>query len=203
MEHAGVEYKDEHSRDLRLHLFSGAMPLEAFPVLKRAHRRLGEFEVSAAIIGASHAVQVRRGSETITEVLACHVEAVDLFSDQLIGVWHADEIRTEAAPGLEYRFRVDVAALDGVRRRIVRFRESTTAAEQNGAIGLDFQFPQKTLETPETLLLVSTDAVGLRIESIHVYPGEHVAVISETRFGLTAASEDRAASGLMEEVGSR
>lgn len=202
MEHAGVEYKDEHSQDLRLHLFQDPLSLEAFPVLKRANRQLGEFEVDAAIIGASHAVQIRRGSQTITEVLACHVEAVDLYADQLLGVWDAEEIRTEAGDGLDYRFRVDIAPLNGARARISRFRESALTAEQEGAIGLTFRFPQKTAETPETLLRVSADETDLRIESIHVYPGEHAAVISETRLVPRTATSRHAAAELME-VGPR
>jgi len=198
----GVEYKDEHSQDLRLHLFRGPLALEAFPVLERVGRRVGEFEVDACIIGASHAVQIRRGSETLTEVLACHVEAVDLYADRLVGVWRADEIRTKAGDGLDYRFRVDIAPLNGARDRISRFRESAVTAEQEGAIGLTFRFPQKTAETPETLLRVSADETDLRIESIHVYPGEHAAVISETRLVPRTATSRHAAAELME-VGPR
>lgn len=202
VEYAGVEYKDEHSRDLRLHLFRGALELEAFPVLRRAHGRMGEFEVDASIIGASHAVQIRRGSETITEVLACHVEAVDLYADQLVDVWSNASVKARPTPGVDYQFRLDVRPLEGTRSQIARFRESLASANELGSIGLAFQFPQKTMETPETLLRVSAGEKDLRIESVHVYPGEQAAVFSETLLAPFAAGRLDAAEELVE-VGSR
>jgi hypothetical protein len=187
-----LEYKDERSDDLRLHLFRGEVDLEAFQVIKRRCDKIGDFEVDAAIIGASHAVQVRFGDEVFTEVLACSAKAVDLYSDRLDGVWRVeDEVRRQRAPGLEYSFLCEVQPLGAVERCLADLREMIALRDGRGAIGLTFQFPRKTELTPETLLLVRARQGGLHIRSMHIYPHEEVAVVSDTSVTLTVPENRR------------
>ncbi len=187
-----VEYKDERSGDLRLHLFRGELDLEAFQVLERRRRRIGDFSVDAAIIGASHAVQVRFGDEVVTEVLACRTKAVDLFADRLLGVWRIeDEVSRRAAPGLSYEFASLVRPLAGMRNWLADLRETIGLADAAGGIGLTFEFPRKTERAPETLLRVWVQGGGVKIRSIHVYPGEDVAVVSDTSLSAVAVGRTR------------
>ena len=178
---ASIEYKDERSGDLRLHLFRGPLDLEAFQVLERRRMRLGGFDIDASIIGASHAVQVRVGAETVTEALACRTAAVDLFADRLIGVWGVDDaVRRQAAPDVGYEFACEVAPLELAEPRLKELRQAAAGAQAQGAIGLRFRFPRRTERTPETLLRVWVEEGAMRIRSMHVYPGEDVAVTSDT-----------------------
>lgn len=181
-----MEYKDERSDALRLHLFRGEVELDAFPVIRRSLRQLQGFDVDAAIIGASHAVQIRIGAETITEVLACRVEAVDRFADRLEGVWRLGApVDVTLASGAEYACGCEPAPLGRAEARLEQLRQQiqlsqASSSEEPGSIGLTFQFPQRTERTPETLVRVSLEAEALRIHSAHVYPGEDLAVFSET-----------------------
>lgn len=197
-----MEYKDERSEDLRLHLFRGRLNVEAFPVVVRERLRLGAFEADAAIIGASHAVQLRFGEETLTEVLACRVAAVDAFVDRLSGVWRIHEaVGIEPVPGIRYACACEVAPLESSQGLLAEFRGAVESASALGAIGLSFRFPQKTAEPPETLLLVSARDGEMSIRSLHVYPNEGAVVRSETR--LAAAPSVREAGRRLAEVGSR
>lgn len=198
-----MEYKDERSEDLRLHLFRGQLELDAFPVIERRRRLMGGFAVDASIIGASHAVQVGVGGETVTEVLACRVAAVGLFADRLARVCRIDETaRVRSIPGLGYDFSCVVKPLEQARDVLAEFRELVKSADRSGAVGLAFTFPQRTLHTPETLLHVSADEAELTIRSMHVYPGEDVAVVSESSLIVVAVTGVEAAPQLME-VGAR
>jgi len=197
-----VEYKDERSEDLRLHLFGGSLDMEAFPVVIRERRRLGAFEADAAIIGASHAVQVRIGEETLTEVLACRVAAVDAFADRLRGVWRIEEtVGIEPVPGIRYACACEATPLESSQGLLLEFRAAVESAAAAGGIGLGFRFPQRTDEAPETLLHVSAHEGEMSIRSLHVYPNEGAVVRSETR--LTAAPSVREAGRQLLEVGSR
>lgn len=198
-----MEYKDERSEDLRLHLFRGELELAAFPVLERRRMRVGGLFVDASIIGASHAVQIGVGSETITEVLACRVAAVDMYADRLEGAWPIDEtVRMQPAPGLGYAFACEVRPLGPSRAMVEQFHALVDGANGRTAVGLKFRFPQRTVEPPETLLYVTADEGALSIRSLHVYPGEEVGVFSETRLAFTEAAGMDAARELVE-VGRR
>ena len=198
-----MEYKDERSEDLRLHLFRGAIDVEAFSVLARGRRHRDDFAIDASIIGASHAVQVRVGDEIITEVLACRVEAVDLFADRLLGVWKVGEgVILQPSTGLRYGFFCEAAPLGQVEEVVTEIREAVRSADAEGCVGLSFQFPQRTVRTPETLLYVSVQDTELSIRSAHIYPGEDVAVLSETRLTIATTAESELAQQLLE-VGAR
>jgi hypothetical protein len=171
-----MEYKDERSADLRLHLFEGPVDLEAFPVLVRRSRTLARVEVDACIIGASHAVQFRAGAQTLTEVLACRTRAVDRFQHRLSGIWRLEE--DVCAHG--YTFTSELAPLAGAQASLAVLRDSIRRAESNGAIGLAFRFPSTGAEPPETLLHVSAEVGRITVRSAHVYPQDGVAVLSRT-----------------------
>ncbi len=176
--------------------------METFPVVLRESRSVAGFAVDAAIIGASHAVQMRVGGETLTEVLACRVAAVDAFADRMCGAWRIDEpVRVEPAAGFRYACACDVRSLEHSRGLLAEFRESLDVASQTGGIALSFRFPQQTAEAPETLLCVSARGAEMSIRSLHVYPNEGAVVQSETR--LAAPSLDREGVRQLVEVGSR
>ena len=171
-----MEYKDERSADLRLHLFRGAVDLEAFPLLLRRKRKLAGIEVDACIIGASHAVQFRTGTEIVTEVLACRTKAVDRFHHLLSGISRLEEdIRADG-----YGFTSELVPLADAGATLKALRDSIDGAESEGAIGLAFRFPSAGAEPPETLLHVSADDGRITVRSAHVYPQDEVAVLSRT-----------------------
>jgi hypothetical protein len=177
-----MEYKDERSADLRLHLFRGPLELEAFPVVARGGRRIGDVEIDACIIGASHTVQFRIGAETVTEVLACRAEAADRFGDRLLGVWRLEEeVGVEIASGMDYSFSGELTPLAQAHGLLAELREQISAGAGEESIVLAFRFPSMSSQTPETLLRVSADGDGLSIRSAHVYPGEDLTVFSTTR----------------------
>ncbi len=197
-----MEYQDERSEDLRLHLIRGELDVEVFSVVARERRRTGDFLIDASIIGASHAVQVRIGAETFTEVLACRVAAAESFIDRLSGVWRIDEAaELQPLPGISYACACEVTPLESSGDLLAEFRALTDSASALGAIGLSFRFPQKTVEPPETLLFVSARDGEMSIRSLHVYPNEGAVVCSQTR--LTAAGSVRLADERLVEVGSR
>ncbi|MBI1355452.1 MAG: DUF2617 family protein [Acidobacteria bacterium] len=202
-----MEYKDERSEDLRLRLFQGALELTAFPVVARAVTRMAGLEVDACIIGASHAVQIRAGERTLTEVLACRTEAAELFADRLAGSWGlGGSVSLEPWPGLGYWFESELLPLADSGALIEDFRRSVRAAALVGEIGLSFLFPslgppQPGSLSPETLLYVSALEGELGIRSVHVYPGEGLAVLSRSRLALDRQNS-RLRDGWLVEVGS-
>lgn len=199
-----MEYKDERSADLRLHLFRGAVDLEAFPVLVRRALSIRGLEIDACIIGASHAVQFRAGDEIVTEVLACRTKGVDRFEEELRGVWRlGEDVRSLSGSPLGYSFDSELAPLDAARSGLARLRERIAKAEGEGSIGLAFQFPSGGGELPETLLHVAARPGGWTVRSAHVYPQEEIAVLSRTILEAPSASAVSAPSERLLEVAAR
>lgn len=173
-----MEYKDEHSGDLRLHVFRGRVELEAFPVVRRGVARMGAIEVDACIIGASHAVQLRFENEALTEVLACRTEAAERLQDRLVGAWRLEEA---LEPNESYAFASEITPLEPAGRRLERLRSEIAAVDASRAVGLAFCFPALGREIPETLLLAELVEGGARVRSAHVYSSEGVVVWSDSR----------------------
>lgn len=180
---SALVYKDQSAKDLWLHLIPGACAdLPALVVLSEMTISFNEWTIRAGILGASHFMSVRKGSNDLfTEVFAC------------VPTLHGGIISTPPfANGDRASYE---RSFDGVRYlfegKVVRGRERLEvimpvvyddAASPFHRAALIYQFPTThEKEIPVTIVIVDEHKTGATLSSAHYYPNESSGVFTTSQ----------------------
>jgi hypothetical protein len=171
-----IETAAYHSAS-KLHymLLSGPVDLKEFQVLDMRRVLWCGWDVSLHALGVSHAVQLRRAHDQLTELLSCAparpINGGAVLSTAACGAW---EIRTGVFE-LEYGCRlIPLPLTEGMARTC-----------PPGAHEFEVHYPiQAGNETPLTRIGWRTEPGRLLVRTLHTYPEECRAVVSESYFAL-------------------
>jgi hypothetical protein len=166
--------------DLRYRLTPGHVELEPLRVLACRTAEWIDWRVTFHVLGASHAVVLERGGQTITELLTCRPAAG--ASNPLLDL-ACDDSATGCATrdGIECRVRISPMLLgDGDDLRTV----------VEPGCRMDYSFPARAGEqAPMTRIGWRVDGRALRVETVHTYPEAGRGVRSETVFIIGEEAE--------------
>lgn len=161
-------------------------PVDLAPLVVRQVRRFawGQAQVSAYVLGASHALtlDLRKG-RTVTELLTC-LPPRETSNAASVG---ASEWRVPTSVGEPWGTTFAHGEICGVVT-LSRFALADTSDELCSVFGRDDTlqepFPTRTGETAWTRVGWRLDGPRLFVETIHTYPEEGEGIRSVTRFSL-------------------
>ena len=190
---AKLLYKNQLSSELHLTLFVGSGDFVNVIPLAMAHVEHAGVHVHAAVIGASHVVQLTYNNDlSISEMVACSDGPTDPPPEVSI------PISTLTKPfvfspraDVNYRFEAERGTERDGEQRI----QSLTSAIENShgsedptsAIGLHYSFPKTpTGSAPRTLIhaVFQHNGEGVLIRTAHTYPDEATIIFSVSRFSI-------------------
>jgi hypothetical protein len=172
--------------DLRYRLLRGPTDLAPLRVLACRSFAWAGWEVRAVILGASHAVVFRRGSEERAELLTCLPPPLNGETDALLTLAVPPDMNASEAAlpsdwlpdGATGAVRLSRFPLDGGDSLRGDFAPGST---------LSFDFPVIAgATTPRTRVGWRADGAALFVETVHTYPEEQWGVRSETRITAEA-----------------
>lgn len=199
-----ARYEDTSANALRLRLYMGSVERSEFAVFARGQATRRDVQIDAAVIGSSHWMEVRTGTLTITEMLACQPAS----AKSALAVWRPGEAGIEQAleEVARYRFAAQVVSAREAEAGLIHLRELIDLAGMLPTeVGLAFEFP--TLDSgpfaAETLVWAAATAEGVSARTAHSYPSEDLVVISRTEIHLAPAARQRATKELAASVPSQ
>lgn len=169
---------DQNPSDLCLTIVDGELDMDQFHQLVTTSIELGEYTLSATIIGASHVICVANaaGTPIFYEVLACVQPQVGSVKR----TWPVKEIPTPVplqTNELSYSF--SEYTIRGWNDLVGKYVDDTVAKcefPRSGQKRIFYQFPQAALPAkPATIVKLQLESPRqARIESIHSYPTKAV-----------------------------
>lgn len=175
---------DQNTSDLCLTIVDGELDMSQFHQLSAERIRLGEYTLTATIIGASHVIGVSdtAGTPFFHEILACVQPKVNSVQR----TWPVEEIPTPVpltTAALSYTF-ASYAILpwtDEYATYVDEVVASSVSPVDNG-IRIAYEFPQDSLPAkPATIVTISTKSLRqAQIQTIHSYPTKGVVLSSST-----------------------
>ena len=171
------EYKrlaSHPSSDLRYRLVNGRISLAPMIVLASRTISWGEWSVSFYVLGASHAMCLRRGHRQITEILSC---ASPPAYRQMIAEF---EIGNGIASTIALR---DISVSFQIKTQLLSEIEPFGCRQGDNSYNdcLEHAYPNPDLDVPSwTRLRWKTTSNCLHLETEHTYPHEGVSIYSET-----------------------
>jgi hypothetical protein len=171
--------------NLRYVLLRGPLSLDAFRILSARCYEWCGWQVTFNALAVSHAVSLKRGDEQLIELLSCLPERVcgaPIVSFATEGSW---EFQTEILD-LNYGCRQTVLPLGNEMWQPRSFVASDF---------LEARYPAETgAAIPVTRIYWRADSVRLSIASLHTYPEEGRAVVTESFFSPSEIALDRGRS---------
>jgi hypothetical protein len=170
-------YVAQRSAELRFSLYRGTHPANRAWVLAEKSARLGPWRIRAQVVGASHVVVISREAIALTEVVvACPVHAEAPAAIQTLpalaahpvevdlGEWQYTHAARRVASGSGEEAISEDAWCSDVPNRL----SASYPAGPDGRRGF-------------TALTWREEGLGLRLETLHVYPEEDAVVATVTR----------------------
>jgi hypothetical protein len=156
-------------------LLSGPVDLREFRILDTRRITWCGWDVSLYALGVSHAVQLCRAGEELTELLSCAparlINGGAVLSTAACGRW---EMRTTVFD-LEY----------GCRLLPLPITDTMGRDGRPGELEFEVHYPlQAGHGTPLTRIGWRTEPHKLLVRTLHTYPEEGQAVVSESYFAL-------------------
>jgi len=184
MANLDVVYQDQSAKDLNLNVLLGNVDTSQFCVLETGRVILGNFQVTAGIIGASHFVIAQFRDRCVSEVFACTEIISDLPRIFFQPLKQGQGFRVHVTMNkIGYQFESIMAKLDSVFTKIAIQNNRNFVSVQKAReheIGLYYRFPALNTDKapPETIVLVEVveEKKQVLLNSIHVYPNEGNAV---------------------------
>lgn len=179
-----LDFKDQHARDLKLHVVQGELDIGQFEVLAEQADIFGAMQVHARIIGASHVISFKYGDLEVHEVFACADVATSgkvAFFGPLGKVKVLGEIWLDfkgGRPRFHYHFDVQELRLDS---NISLLEALENKAKRTSAIGLSYEFPSDGGELLPAKTVVSVQN-HVHVETMHTYPNDNILVSTRTIF---------------------
>lgn len=179
---------DQSFRTLSLSLWPGIPPLGRWSLLASHAVVLADVEATGYVIGASHALHVRRGKSQIVEVLAC-LPPESLWA---YGSWPIVALPPEGlalasmGDGLGYRFHLDLLALrqKNTQEKIGSLRCRSLGREKEGYAEYLFPDPMDRYGPALTGVRFRVAREGVVVRTVHTYPREEMAVFTESEILL-------------------
>ena len=176
-----ARYEDTSAHALRLRLYKGSLKRSDFAVFERGQATRRDVRIDAAVIGSSHWMEVRAGTFTITEMLACQ----PVTARRALAVWRPGEagIDRTLEELARYRFAAEIVSAGEAEAGLIHLRGLIDLAGMLPTeVGLAFEFP--TLDSgpfaAETLVWAAATAEGVSARTAHSYPSEGLVVLSRT-----------------------
>jgi hypothetical protein len=195
-----VPYKDVSASALCFNLVSGAVDVASLHPISKMGLVLPiggiEIQIEAGILGASHFMTLAPigGKDAMTEVVVCsEVEPADrrVYLKPLSCSGRIDPLTQTLLDGaLSYSFSAWTepwsGASTGTFHQLERRIELANAASSKTSTGLAFRFPslpaRQTDQPPETMVFLElVTNQGMRLQTIHSYPNDHVLVVTESK----------------------
>lgn len=178
-EPVSVSFVQQTSDEIGYWLFDGAAPRDAVKILSECRLALPGGEVTLAIIGSSHFLEISSGDTLLTEMLTSARPGLDhLPMARPLRTGH-EGVRLIRG-GLDYRFRVE-----HLRYRTESFDKESRRLTQDAAYRLSYSFPAGPHETGAvTCLDWRVDGPRFALETYHTFPGESAIVRSRTEVGF-------------------
>jgi len=167
-----LPFSDVSIDALRLNLFRGSFNKEELLVVKNKEFKIKDYDVELAIIGASHFISFKKGKDLIfSEVFAC----VDIAgANQYIG----DELKEVKTKVFDYEFKSYIFNIDKGKEIIQRFQDENILI-------FEFGMSKEMKESAITALIFKEKDGKIELETIHVYPNENRAIVTNSFFNLS------------------
>lgn len=167
---------EQRSEDLAYYLVEGPAPRNAVRVLAEEKVLLPGGEVTVAVIGSSHFLQIVAGNTLMTEVLASRRPALEGLEPTASGS-AADEWQHEfQRDGVAYRFELQRSGCS-----VEELKRETARLAVSKANRLSCSFPDQVGD-PGAITCIEWLVEGSRIavDTYHTFPGEPAMVRSRS-----------------------
>ncbi|MCK5614513.1 DUF2617 family protein [Candidatus Pacearchaeota archaeon] len=181
------KYQDQSADDLRLTVLAGELDVSQFSVMSEQTITSSHLGIHAAIIGASHFVEVQWDDIRINEVFACtevssngpkaHYGPLNL----VVG-----GVALKFANRVKYIFNAEAWQwAQGANKLSQLLNKIKGGSITNNNIGLTFQFPGGDIKKPPITIfwleiLPHKTSQQINIETIHAYPNEDRIVYTQS-----------------------
>jgi hypothetical protein len=179
-------YQDQSATQLRLSLVHGPLDEASLTVLREQRIELPNgISLRAAIIGASHFVQLSAGNFSLYEVFAC----VPLHASEVVATRTTEGgLSAEFDLGdrtVHYEVRSDFHPYRSGLTRLCELEDRGMTYSGMGGIGLAQVFPSGPhAAAPKTVVTARRVGALLSIETAHAYPTEETVVFTESKIVL-------------------
>ncbi len=166
-------FASHSSSDLKYRLVSGRVALEPMIVLDRRTISWGDWTVVFYVLGASHAMRIKRGKSQLTEILTCGGPLISGNSIAEVGMGRAGCV-SAVAHNLSFTCRI--------RSESLPTGKSSSGRMIPGEFdNMEHEYPNPDLDVSSwTRLRWQVTDRNLRLETEHTYPHEGVSILSET-----------------------
>lgn len=184
---------DQSAATLRHTVVAGELNLNQFNILVRdsIHSQTPKFILTGRIIGASHLLTFKIGSQQYHEIFACTdfiAEGEEIASYGPLGKVSA-KVSLILEGGTTYTFRSQTLGFETAADWLANFEERAMHHGRKGneasAFGLHYKFPRDEItgQIPKTIVLArfEPEKSEVKIETAHSYPNEQKIVRSESR----------------------
>ena len=168
-----LKFTDISISGLNLNIFNGDFNKDALLIVDEISLMFKEYTVEVAIIGASHYISFIKNKKRIfSEVFAC----VEIPGSKR---FKGNELRNISSEVFDYRFNSYIFKIDEDKSETIkRFKEENTLVYEFG----------KSREMKESAItgIIFKEANGIiELETIHVYPQENKAIVTNSFFNLS------------------
>lgn len=188
-------FKDGSAAGLRLRLYDGPLDRNGIGVLATGSAGGCGVRLEAAVIGASHLIEVRTGGSVFTEMLACRPAPSAAPAAEVAP--GRGEVERTLPCGARYRFRARTVAWPQPQEALERLRERIRrCAAEPSEVGLTYRFPGGPVSadySAETLVFAAARADAVVARTAHCYPSEGLVVLSSSRIALRPVDSGRRA----------
>ena len=179
-------FSDDSAAALRLRLYDRALDRSSIGVLVAGAAGGSGVVLEAAVIGASHFIEVRANGTVFTEMLACRaVPEAEPTADLAPGRGTVDRV---LAGGSRYRFTACTLEWPQSKRDLDRLRDRISKCQSEPSeIGLSYRFPDTSARaefSPETLVFAAARQYSVVVRTAHCYPSEGLVVFSSSDLAL-------------------
>jgi len=178
--------------DLRYRILRGPFSLETLRILEWRDITVGEWRVRFHILGASHAVQLRRGDEILTELLAC-LPADDQGAAEIPASATSLLLAPPTYGQLSRHLPDDaIAGRVSLDRFAIQAVSDALIGDFTADCRLTKDFPLLSAGLavpPRTRIGWRVEGMTLEIETVHTYPEENAGLRSRTTFLLGEAGQ--------------
>jgi len=166
-----IEFADVYISALTLNTFRGSFDKDALQVVKKNNYKIKEYDMELAIIGASHYISFKKEGEVIfSEVFACvDIAGATQYKDE--------ELRMVKINVFDYSFSSYIFELDKDKYTVERFKKENTLV-------FEFGETEEFKESAITGLILKEMNGKVELETIHVYPNENKAIVTNSTFNL-------------------
>lgn len=180
----GIDYVEQRSTELAYYLYESPAPRWAVRVLAERTLPLPRGQITLAVIGSSHFLEIRFGPSLLCELLACAHPALDAVGGRLRRVVGGDswELRLRRR-AMEYRIE-----LRRDRLSPKQFEMATVRMSEEGHDRLHFCFPPHDGQVGAvTCLDWRVEASTATVDTYHTFPGELTIVQTRSVIDLAEA----------------